>query len=53
MGFRELVRETQKVAEKQQTLAQEHAQTRGMVMSIAQVLRRGLLGRLKWIVLGR
>lgn len=34
-------------------LRQEHAQTRGMVVSIIHVLQRGFLGRLKWLFLGR
>ncbi len=32
------------------TLAVEHAQTRGLLVSL---VRRGLWGRLKWLVIGR
>ena len=31
----------------------EHAKTRGMAVGCMLVLRRGLLGRLKWLMLGR
>ena len=34
-------------------LAKEHAQTRGMVAAILQVLQRGLWGRLRWMILGK
>lgn len=34
-------------------LAREHAQTRGYVMGILQVLNRGFFGRLKWLLFGK
>ncbi len=34
-------------------LSREHAKTRGVAVACLQVLQRGLLGRLKWLVFGR
>ena len=34
-------------------ISREHAMTRGLAMGCAQVLRRGLVGRLKWLLLGK
>jgi hypothetical protein len=34
-------------------VSQEHAKTRGMVIAILQVLRRGFFGRMKWLLFGR
>ena len=53
MGFRELVRDTQGLARVVDTLAKEHAQTRGVVNHIMQFLGRGFGGRLKWLIFGK
>ena len=45
-GFKELVKD-------HQTLAREHAQTRGLAVAVINVLKRGLLGRLKWLLVGK
>lgn len=36
-----------------QQLGREHAITRGIVVTVFQVLQRGFWGRLKWIFLGK
>lgn len=43
-------RRTAKIAMR---VGRENAITRGVVMSVLQLLRRGFFGRLKWLVMGR
>lgn len=34
-------------------ISREHAITRGIAVSVLQVMRRGFFGRLKWVLFGR
>ena len=59
MAFRQLhavslahARELEELAKAHNVLAQEHAQTRGLVSSMVLVLRRGFWGRLRWLLFG-
>lgn len=45
-GFREL-------QQAHQTLAREHAQTRGITVSLVNLMRRGFWGRLRWLLTGK
>jgi len=61
MDFRHLARNVEGLARIVDGLAKEHAQTRGMVHTLLGTVThnprtgqsRGILGRLKWLILGK
>lgn len=49
MSTKQLERRTAKIAMR---VGREGAITRGMTMGVIEVLRRGFLGRMKWLIRG-